>query len=130
MSEPEISKSAIQATATSPAGDEDSKGTSYAVADNGNVIDNGLQRGLKSREYLLVRYAVLFGSKGKRLTTLLFHLGHLVMISFGGVVGASIWYGTGFAVAYSGPVGALICFFIVGIDVFFVMQCCESRLRY
>lgn len=52
------------------------------------------------------------------------------MISFGGVVGASIWYGTGFAVAYSGPVGALICFFIVGIDVFFVMQCCESHLRY
>lgn len=49
------------------------------------------------------------------------------MISFGGVVGASIWYGTGFAVAYSGPVGALICFLIVGIDVFFVMQCCESH---
>lgn len=53
-----------------------------------------------------------------------FFVGHLVMISFGGVVGASIWYGTGFAVAYSGPVGALICFLIVGIDVFFVMQCC------
>lgn len=66
-----------------------------------------------------MRYAILF------LTTFPFHLGHLVMISFGGVVGASIWYGTGFAVAYSGPVGALICFFIVGIDVFFVMQCCE-----
>jgi amino acid transporter len=45
------------------------------------------------------------------------------MISFGGVVGASIWYGTGFAVAYSGPLGSLICFFIIGIDVFFVMQC-------
>lgn len=45
------------------------------------------------------------------------------MISFGGVVGASIWYGTGFAIAYSGPVGALICFLIIGIDVFFVMQC-------
>lgn len=48
--------------------------------------------------------------------------GHLVMISFGGVVGASIWYGTGYTVAYSGPVGALICFFIIGVDVFFVMQ--------
>jgi amino acid transporter len=45
------------------------------------------------------------------------------MISFGGVVGASIWYGVGFAVAYSGPVGALICFFVVGVDVYFVMQC-------
>ncbi|KAK5164762.1 uncharacterized protein LTR77_009425 [Saxophila tyrrhenica] len=67
------------------------------VANNGNEIDNGLQRGLKNR--------------------------HLVMISFGGVVGASIWYGTGFAVAYSGPLGSLICFFIIGVDVFFVMQC-------
>ncbi len=51
------------------------------------------------------------------------------MISFGGVVGASIWYGTGFAVAYSGPVGALICFLIVGIDVYFVMQALVSYLR-
>ena len=31
--------------------------------------------------------------------------------------------GTGFCIAYSGPVGALVCFLIVGIDVFFVMQC-------
>ena len=68
-----------------------------AVASNGNELDNGLQRGLKNR--------------------------HLVMISFGGVVGASIWYGVGFAVAYSGPLGAIICFFIIGVDVFFVMQC-------
>lgn len=44
------------------------------------------------------------------------------MIAFGGVVGASIWYGSGTAIAYSGPVGALICFLVVGIDVFFVMQ--------
>ncbi|KAI1498120.1 amino acid permease [Biscogniauxia marginata] len=66
------------------------------LASNGNVIDDGLQRGLKNR--------------------------HLQMIAFGGVVGASIWYGTGSAIAYSGPVGALICFFIIGVDVFFVMQ--------
>lgn len=69
----------------------------FTLAKNGNIIDHGLQRGLKNR--------------------------HLVMISFGGVVGASIWYGVGFAVAYSGPVGALICFFVIGVDVFFVMQC-------
>ncbi|KAK6956942.1 hypothetical protein Daesc_002224 [Daldinia eschscholtzii] len=67
-----------------------------ALASNGNVIDDGLQRGLKNR--------------------------HLQMIAFGGVVGASIWYGTGSAIAYSGPVGALICFLIIGVDVFFVMQ--------
>ncbi|KAI0429357.1 amino acid permease/ SLC12A domain-containing protein [Xylaria sp. FL1042] len=66
------------------------------VADNGNVIDDGLQRGLKSR--------------------------HLQMIAFGGIVGASIWYGTGSAIAYSGPVGALISFIVIGVDVFFVMQ--------
>ncbi|KAI0459057.1 amino acid permease/ SLC12A domain-containing protein [Xylaria acuta] len=73
---------------------EDASGT--AVADNGNVMDDGLQRGLKNR--------------------------HLQMIAFGGVVGASIWYGTGSAIAYSGPVGALISFIIIGVDVFFVMQ--------
>ncbi|OTA59608.1 hypothetical protein K449DRAFT_423799 [Hypoxylon sp. EC38] len=67
-----------------------------AHASNGNVIDDGLQRGLKNR--------------------------HLQMIAFGGVVGASIWYGTGSAISYSGPVGALICFLIIGVDVFFVMQ--------
>ncbi|KAK6207076.1 Hexaprenyldihydroxybenzoate methyltransferase, mitochondrial [Pestalotiopsis sp. IQ-011] len=66
------------------------------TAANGNVMDNGLQRGLKNR--------------------------HLQMISLGGVVGASIWFGTGSAIAYSGPVGALICFLIIGLDVFFVMQ--------
>ncbi|KAI1369954.1 amino acid permease/ SLC12A domain-containing protein [Xylaria arbuscula] len=73
---------------------EELRGTQ--VADNGNLIDDGLQRGLKSR--------------------------HLQMIAFGGIVGASIWYGTGSAIAYSGPVGALISFIIIGVDVFFVMQ--------
>ncbi|KAK3613197.1 hypothetical protein LTR22_028257, partial [Elasticomyces elasticus] len=73
------------------------EGDKFLLARNGNVIDNGLQRGLESR--------------------------HLVMISLGGVVGASIWYACGTAVSYSGPVGALICFFIIGVDVFFVMQC-------
>lgn len=60
MSESEISKSAIQATATSPTADEDAKSTSYTVAANGNVMENGLQRGLKSREFLLIRYAIRF----------------------------------------------------------------------
>ncbi|KAI1416490.1 amino acid permease/ SLC12A domain-containing protein [Hypoxylon sp. FL1857] len=82
-------------TSTSP-DDTPSETGEVAHASNGNVIDDGLQRGLKNR--------------------------HLQMIAFGGVVGASIWYGTGSAISYSGPVGALICFLIIGIDVFFVMQ--------
>ncbi|KAI0475153.1 amino acid permease/ SLC12A domain-containing protein [Xylariaceae sp. FL0804] len=72
------------------------EGDVVELARNGNVIDDGLQRGLKNR--------------------------HLQMIAFGGVVGASIWYGTGSAIADSGPAGALICFVIIGADVFFVMQ--------
>lgn len=72
---------------------ETSRPLTYAIKN----IDDGLQRGLKDR--------------------------HLIMISFGGVVGASIWYGTGSAIAYSGPVGALLCFFLIGVDVYFVMQC-------
>jgi amino acid permease len=50
---------------TVDAGSPENENKPFAVAKNGNVIDNGLQRGLKNR--------------------------HLVMISFGGVVGASIW---------------------------------------
>lgn len=88
-------------------------GAEAHLAANGNLIDDGLQRGLQGR--------------------------HLQMIAFGGVVGydvieplqmyiaderisASIWYGTGYAIAYAGPVGALICFIVIGVDVFFVMQ--------
>lgn len=44
------------------------------------------------------------------------------MIGFGGIVGSSVWYGVGGAIADNGPVGALICFLIIGVDVFFVMQ--------
>jgi hypothetical protein len=29
---------------------------------------------------------------------------------------------TGYALTYSGPVGAILCFFIVGVDVYFVMK--------
>ncbi|KAK5172115.1 uncharacterized protein LTR77_003753 [Saxophila tyrrhenica] len=67
-----------------------------AVTSHGTVVDHGLHRQLKSR--------------------------HMRMISLGGVIGASIWYGVGVSIASSGPVGALVCFIVIGIDVFFVMQ--------
>ncbi|CAJ2505001.1 Uu.00g123950.m01.CDS01 [Anthostomella pinea] len=87
-----------------------------ALASNGNVIDDGLQRGLKNR------HLVSPGTKQESTKVMADFSLAQQMIAFGGVVGASIWYGTGSAIAYSGPIGALICFFIIGVDVFFVMQ--------
>jgi amino acid permease len=55
------------------------KSTEINVAADGTVIDHGLHRALKQR--------------------------HLQMIALGGVIGASIWYGTGLCISYSGPVG-------------------------
>ncbi|KAK3054313.1 hypothetical protein LTR09_004581 [Extremus antarcticus] len=66
------------------------------VTATGTIVDHGLHRQLKQR--------------------------HMQMISLGGVIGASIWYGIGISIAASGPVGALVCFVVIGIDVFFVMQ--------
>lgn len=60
------------------------------------TIDDGVLRALKSR--------------------------HLQMIALGGVIGPGTFYPTGFALRYSGPVGALIGYVIIGFDVFFVTQ--------
>jgi yeast amino acid transporter len=63
-----------------PAGQDviSEKSTEINVAADGTVIDHGLHRALKQR--------------------------HLQMIALGGVIGASIWYGTGLCISYSGPV--------------------------
>ena len=66
------------------------------VALDGAVIDDGVKRALKSR--------------------------HLLMIALGGVIGPGTFYATGYALRYSGPVGALIGYIIVGLDVFLVTQ--------
>jgi yeast amino acid transporter len=63
---------------------------------SGTLIDDGVRRALKSR--------------------------HLQMIALGGVIGPGTFYATGYALQYSGPVGALIGYIILGIDVFFVTQ--------
>ncbi|KAG4412649.1 hypothetical protein IFR04_014220 [Cadophora malorum] len=63
---------------------------------DGTAIDDGVRRALKSR--------------------------HLQMIALGGVIGPGTFYATGFALRYSGPVGALLGYLIIGIDVFFVTQ--------
>ncbi|KAJ5160722.1 amino acid permease [Penicillium canariense] len=84
-----------QKMARGHAGDS-SEGEILDVGSPTVAVDHGLQRALSER--------------------------HLQMIALGGVVGASIWYGTGTALSYSGPVGALVSFIVIGIDVFFVMQ--------
>ncbi|KAH8895605.1 hypothetical protein GQ53DRAFT_744153 [Thozetella sp. PMI_491] len=66
------------------------------VANSGDMIDDGVRRALKSR--------------------------HLMMIALGGVIGPGTFYATGFALQYAGPVGSLIGYIIVGVDVFLVTQ--------
>jgi hypothetical protein len=45
------------------------------------------------------------------------------MIALGAVIGPGTFYATGYALRYSGPIGALIGHIIVGLDVFFLTQC-------
>lgn len=67
------------------------------VIGSGKILDDGVQRSLKSR--------------------------HLTMIAFGGVIGPGVFYATGYALNYAGPAGALIGYAVVGLDIFFVTQC-------
>ncbi|VUC26808.1 unnamed protein product [Clonostachys rosea] len=71
-------------------------GESKVIHETGDIIDDGVRRALKSR--------------------------HLQMIALGGVIGPGTFYATGFALQYAGPVGSLIGYIIIGLDVFFVTQ--------
>jgi amino acid permease len=62
----------------------------------GIILENGLRRGLEGR--------------------------HVSLISLASVIGASCFYGFGYALYLSGPVGALIGFGIVGFMVWALMQ--------
>ncbi|EXJ78709.1 hypothetical protein A1O1_09111 [Capronia coronata CBS 617.96] len=85
----------INATAEQPT-IESANGEITEVRGGGDIIDDGVRRALKSR--------------------------HLLMIALGGVIGPGTFYATGFALRYSGPVGALIGYIIIGVDVWFVTQ--------
>lgn len=63
------------------------KGT-VEVREGGIIIEDGLRRGLEGR--------------------------HVTLISLASVIGASCFYGFGYAIYLSGPLGALIGFGIVG----------------
>lgn len=56
---------------------------------NGIILEDGLRRGLKGR--------------------------HVTLISLASVIGASCFYGFGYALYLSGPLGALIGFGIIGM---------------
>ncbi|KAJ5145220.1 hypothetical protein N7448_002612 [Penicillium atrosanguineum] len=47
---------------------------------------------------------------------------HLSMIAIGGTIGTGLFIGSGTAIAYAGPVGALLAFIFVGSIVFSVMS--------
>ncbi|KIX95941.1 uncharacterized protein Z520_08196 [Fonsecaea multimorphosa CBS 102226] len=72
----------------------DSHGTRRDVS--GDVLDDGLRRGLKGR--------------------------HFVIIALGSIIGPGTFYGLGYAIYLSGPLGALLGFIIVGISVWVLMQ--------
>ena len=55
---------------------------------SGDVIDDGLRRGLRGR--------------------------HFLMISLGSIIGPGCFWGLGFAIYSSGPLGSLICFGLLG----------------
>ncbi|KAF2638801.1 AAT family amino acid transporter, variant [Massarina eburnea CBS 473.64] len=63
---------------------------------SGDILDDGLRRGLKGR--------------------------HLVIIALGSIIGPGTYWGIGYAIFLSGPLGALLGFVVVGISMWFLMQ--------
>lgn len=45
------------------------------------------------------------------------------MISLGGTIGTGLFLASGSSVASAGPAGALIAYALIGIMVFFMMEC-------
>ncbi|KAK7432955.1 hypothetical protein QQZ08_000426 [Neonectria magnoliae] len=70
---------------------------SDSVDVSGDVIDHGLRRGLKGR--------------------------HFVLIALGSIIGPGTFYGLGYALYLSGPLGLFIGFGAVAIAVWILMQC-------
>ncbi|WOE31727.1 MULTISPECIES: amino acid permease [unclassified Acinetobacter] len=48
---------------------------------------------------------------------------HLVMISLGGAIGTGLFLGSGEVIAHTGPVGAIISYFLGGLIAYMVMLC-------
>ncbi|CAO3582562.1 unnamed protein product [Absidia cylindrospora] len=55
---------------------------------------------------------------------------HLTMISLGGTIGTGLFLASGASVASAGPGGALIAYGLIGIMVFFMMECLGEMATY
>ncbi|KAF2438213.1 AAT family amino acid transporter, variant [Karstenula rhodostoma CBS 690.94] len=76
--------------------EEDSENNTPTRDVSGDVLDDGLRRGLKGR--------------------------HFVIIALGSIIGPGTYWGIGYAIFLSGPLGALLGFLVVGISMWFLMQ--------
>jgi amino acid transporter len=84
-------------TTSSSVNDSDLSQNGEIIRDtSGDVMDDGLRRGLKGR--------------------------HFVLISLGSIIGPGCFWGIGYAIFLSGPLGALLGFAIVGLAVWALMQ--------
>jgi amino acid permease len=104
-----LAKMATTSDLESPSCPEEISGDQKSVAkttdkpvdvQDGNIFQDGLQRGLLGR--------------------------HVTLISLASVIGASCFYGFGYALYLSGPLGALIGFGIVGRCVRNHLAVCSS----
>ena len=48
---------------------------------------------------------------------------HLVMLSLGGAIGTGLFLGSGEVIAQTGPIGAIIAYFLGGLIAYMVMLC-------
>ncbi|KAK7179456.1 amino acid permease [Paraphaeosphaeria sporulosa] len=76
--------------------EEDSENNAPIRDVSGDILDDGLRRGLKGR--------------------------HFVIIALGSIIGPGTYWGIGYAIFLSGPLGALLGFLVVGISMWFLMQ--------
>lgn len=51
------------------------------------------------------------------------------MISLGGTIGTGLFLASGASVANAGPGGALIAYALIGIMVFFMMECLGEMVK-
>jgi amino acid permease len=93
---PGATVTAVTAFSASSSSSTNENGPPITLDTSGDILDDGLRRGLKSR--------------------------HFVLISLGSIIGPGCFWGIGYALHLSGPLGALLGFSIVGVAVWSLMQ--------